>query len=168
MKLGKIVKYALTIIIFTSLQVTLCRSMAIYGIIPNIVLPLIVAIAVTEGPFTGSIIGLIFGIFSDSLSSGVSVIYSLTYMYLAIIFGNIATNYLRKNSGTTMLFTFLGTIILDESIHFLHFAIWGVSGVFSALINPILPTAVYSTFLSVPIYYLTKKLLCKDNGRDYI
>lgn len=168
MKLGRIVKYALTIIIFTSLQVTLCRNIAVYGIIPNIILPLIIAISVIDGPFTGAIVGLAFGIFSDSLSSGISVIYSLTYMYMAIIFGNITTNYLRKNLGTSMMFTFLGTIILEEAIHFLHFTIWGVSGAFSAIVNPILPTAVYSTFIGIPIYYYAKKFLCKNNGRDYI
>ena len=168
MKLGRIVKFVLTIIIFTSLQVTLCRSMAIYGIIPNIILPLIVAVSVIDGPLTGTVIGLIFGLFSDSLSSGISVIYSLTYMYLAIIFGKITTNYLRKNLGTSMLFTFLGTVILEEIIHFLHFTIWGSSGAFSAIFNPILPTAVYSTFIGIPMYYYAKKFLCKENGRDYI
>lgn len=167
MKLGRIVKYLLTIIIFTSLQVTLCRKIAIYGIIPNIVLPLIVAVSVVDSPLTGAVIGLIFGIFSDSLSSGITVIYSLTYMYLAIISGNITNNYLRKNLGTAMMFTFLGTVIVDECIHFLHFAIWGVSGVFSAIIYPILPTAVYSTLAGIPIYYFTKRFLCKNNGRDY-
>ena len=168
MKLAKFVKYTLTIIIFASLQVTLCRKIAIWGLIPNINMPLIVAISVIDGPFTGAITGLILGIFSDSLSSGISVIHSLTYLYFAIIFGNITNNYLRKNLGTAMMFTFLGTIILDEIIHFLHFSIWGVSGFFSAIINPILPTAVYSTFIGIPVYYYTKKFLCKSSGRDYI
>ena len=168
MKLGRIVKFALTIIIFVSLQVTLCDKIAIKGIVPNIVLPLVVALSVIEGPVTGALAGLIFGLFSDSLSSGISIIHSLTYMYLAIIFGNITNVYLRKNLGTAMLFTFIGIVILDECIHFLHFAIWGVSGVFSALFYPILPTAVYSTLIGIPLYYFVKKFLCKNNGRDYI
>lgn len=168
MKLIKIVKYVLTIIIFSALQVTLCKNIAIAGIIPNIVMPLVISLAIFEGTITGAIVGLLLGLFADALSSGITVIHSLTYMYMAIISGNITNSYMRKNIGSALMFTFLGVVILEETIHFLHFAIWGVSDLFSAIINPILPTSIYSTILGLPIYFVTKKWHDRSNRRDYI
>ena len=168
MKFVKIVKYILTIIIFTTLQVTLCRGLSISGIIPNIIIPLVITTAITGGTITGAVLGWFCGVFIDALSSGITVIHSITYLYLAVISGNIITTYMRKNLGSVLLFTFLGTVLLEETIHLLHFAIWGVSGLFSALINPILPTALYSVVLGIPVYIFATKFLCAIDRRDYI
>lgn len=168
MRPAKIIKYALTIIILSTLQVSFCRYIAIMNIVPNIMVAFVVSVAVIEGPVIGGVIGLISGIFIDALSSGTTIACSITYMYMAIICGIINTNYLRKNAGVAVMFTFFGTIVCEEFIHFLHFAIWGVSGVFSAIVYPILPVAVYSTVLAIPIYFVISKLFGSHGRRDYI
>lgn len=154
----KVLKYAITIVLICSFQVSLCNFLAIEDIKPNIVIAFVVATSIINGPVTGGIIGLICGIFMDSLSSGTTIINSLTYMYIAVIGGILNLNYLRKNLGVVTLFTFLGTIICEASIHFVHFAIWGVSNFFIALLNPILLIALYTVIFTVPIYYITLKL----------
>lgn len=167
MRLAKIIKLSLTIIILSALQVSLCHHIAIFGIAPNIVIPFVVAVAVVDGSVTGGVVGLFCGLFMDALSRGTVIANSITYMYLAILCGIISTTYLRRNVGVALLVTFTGTIICEEVIHFLHFAIWGSSELFSALLNPILPVAVYTTILAIPIYYFTKKIILKHDGRDY-
>lgn len=168
MRLAKIIKLSLTIIILSSLQVSMCDYLAIFGIVPNIVIPFVVSVAVVEGSVVGGVVGLFSGIFIDALSRGTVIANSITYMYLAILCGIISTTYLRRNVGVALIVTFTGTIICEEFIHFLHFAIWGSSEMFSALLNPILPVAVYTTILAVPIYYFTKKIILKNNRRDYL
>ena len=158
MRFIKILKHAITIVLICSLQVSLCNFLAIGNIKPNLVIPLVVSVSIINGPVTGGIIGLICGFFMDSLSSGLSIISSLTYMYIAVIGGILNINYLRKNLGVVMLFTFLGTIICEASVHFIHFALWGVSNFFMALLNPILPIALYSLVFTIPIYHLAFKL----------
>jgi len=157
-KFFKVLKYAVTIILACSLQVSLCNFLAIGNVKPNLVIPFVVATSIINGPVTGGIIGLICGIFMDSLSSGTTIINSLTYMYIAVIGGILNINYLRKNLGVVALFTFLGTIICEASVHFVHFAIWGVSNFFISFINPILLIALYTLIFTVPIYYITLKL----------
>ena len=154
----KILKYAITIVVLCSFQVSLCNYLSIGNIKPNIVFSFVIAISLINGPITGGIIGLICGFFMDSLSSGTYIINSLTYMYLAVIFGIFNINYLRNNIGVSIIFTFIGTLIIEITIHFIHFSIWGVSNFVYALINPILLIAVYTTIFSIPLYYITSKM----------
>lgn len=158
MKFIKVLKYAITIILICSMQVSLCNFLAIGNIKPNLVIPFVVSISIINGPVTGGIIGLICGIFMDSLSSGTSIINSLTYMYVAVIGGILNLNYLRKNLGVVILFTFIGTIVCEAVVQFIHFAIWGVSNFFMALLNPILLIAIYTIIFTVPIYFIALKL----------
>lgn len=168
LKLVNVLKFALTIIILCSLEVSLSRYIEIFGIAPNIVLAFVVSAAIICGPITGGIIGLVCGIFTDALSSGLTVLNSITYMYIGALCGIAVINYLRKNAAVGMLFTFLSLIIYEEIAHFLHFTIWNASGLFSGFIYPILPAAVYSAVVSVPIFFLTKALFSKQTGREYI
>lgn len=163
MKYIKMLKYAIAIIVINSLQVSLCDYLAIGNIKPNLVIPFVISVCIINGPVTGGIIGLICGIFMDALSSGTTIINSLTYMYLAVICGILNINYLRKNLGVSVMFTFLSVIICEACVHFIHFAIWGVSNFFVALINPILFIALYSIVYTVPIYYITLKLFRPRN-----
>lgn len=165
MKFIKILKYAVTIILLCTFQVSLCEFIEIGNIKPNIVIPFVISIAIINGPVTGGIIGLVCGVFMDSLSSGMTIISSLTYMYLAVISGVLNLNYLRKNLGVVLLFTFLGTIIAEACVHFIHFAMWGVSNFFIALFNPIILIALYTVVFTVPIYYLSLKLF-KPSDRE--
>lgn len=158
MKFIKILKYAVTIILLCTAQVSLCGFLEIGNVKPNIVIPFVISIAIINGPVTGGIIGLVCGIIIDTLSSGTTIINSLTYMYLAVISGVLNLNYLRNNLGVVVLFTFLSTIIAESCIHFVHFAMWGVSNPFAVLINPIFFIALYTIIFTVPIYYLTLKL----------
>lgn len=158
MKYFKIVKYAIAIIIINSLQVSLCPYLSIGNIKPNLVIPFVISVAVLNGPVTGGIIGLSCGIFMDALSTGTIIINSLTYMYMAVISGILNINYLRKNFGVVVMFTFIGIIVCEACIHFIHFAIWGSSNFFIALINPILLISLYSIIYTIPVYFITKKL----------
>ncbi len=158
MKYLKILKYAIAIVLITSLQVSLCDYLAIFNIKPNIVIPFVISVCVINGPVTGGIIGLVCGVFMDALSSGTTIINSLTYMYMAVVCGILNINYLRKNLGVSIMFSFLSIIICEACVHLVHFAIWGVSNFFIALINPILFIALYSIIYTIPIYYLTLKL----------
>ncbi len=154
----KILKYAVVIIILCALQVSLCNYLEIGNIKPNLVFAFVVSISIINGPVTGGIIGLICGFFMDSLSSGTDIINSITYMYLAVIFGILNINYLRNNIGVAIIFTFIGILITELSIHFIHFSIWGVSNSLYAFINPILFIAIYTVIFSIPVYYLSVKL----------
>lgn len=158
MKIIKILKYAVTIVIFCAFQVSLCNYFAIGNIKPNLVLPFVISISILNGPVTGGIIGVICGFFMDSLSSGTDIINSLTYMYLAVFSGVLNLNYLRNNLGVVILFTFLSIIISEMCVHFVHFSIWGVSNFFFALINPTLLISLYSIIFTIPIYYISHKL----------
>lgn len=158
MKFIKSLKYAITIILLCTAQVSLCEFLEIGNIKPNIVIPFVISIAIINGPVTGGIIGLVCGVFMDTLSSGTTIISSLTYMYLAVISGILNLNYLRNNLGVVVMFTFLSTIIAEACVHFVHFAMWGVSNFFFALVNPILLIALYTIIFTVPIYYLALKL----------
>lgn len=163
MKYFKILKYAIAVIVITSLQVSLSNYLAIGNIIPNLVIPFVISVAVISGPITGGIIGLSCGVFMDALCSGTVIINSLTYMYIAVISGILNINYLRKNLGVVVLFSFIGIIVSEACIHFVHFAIWGASNFFIALINPILLISLYSIVYTLPIYYITKKLFTSKN-----
>ncbi len=163
MNVVKLVKYAVAIVVLCTIQVSLCDFLSIECIKPNLVMSFIISVSVISGPVTGGIVGLICGIFIDSMSSGTTIINSLTYMYLAVISGVLNINYLRNNLGVVIMFTFLSTIISEACVHFIHFAIWGTSNFFSALFNPILLLAIYTIVFTTPIYYLTLKLFKPSN-----
>lgn len=157
MKYLKILKYAVAIIIINTIQVSLCNYIAIGNVKPNLVIPFVISVSIINGPVTGGIVGLTCGLFMDALSSGTTIINSLTYMYMAVISGILNINYFRKNLGVVMLFTFIGIMICELCIHFIHFAIWGSSNMLISFIDPILFIALYSLIYTIPIYYITHK-----------
>ena len=152
MKYLKILKYAVAIIIINTIQVSLCNYIAIGNVKPNLVIPFVISVSIINGPVTGGIVGLTCGLFMDALSSGTTIINSLTYMYMAVISGILNINYFRKNLGVVMLFTFIGIMICELCIHFIHFAIWGSSNMLISFIDPILFIALYSLIYTIPIY----------------
>ena len=154
MKYLKILKYAVAIIIINTIQVSLCNYIAIGNVKPNLVIPFVISVSIINGPVTGGIVGLTCGLFMDALSSGTTIINSLTYMYMAVISGILNINYFRKNLGVVMLFTFIGIMICELCIHFIHFAIWGSSNMLISFIDPILFIALYSLIYTIPIYYM--------------
>lgn len=165
MKPARIIKFALTIIVLCSVQVSAARYIKIFGTEPNIVLAFVISVSVVCGPVSGGAVGLACGIITDSLSSGMTVLNSLAYMYSGALCGYFAANYLRKNISAAFFFTLTASLICEEAAHFLHFAIWDSSGFFAGLLFPIIPTAIYSAFSSIPVYALTNALFgnkCKE------
>ena len=165
LKLAKALKYAVTIIILCSLQVSVTRYISVFGVSPNIVLAFVISVSVVCGPVEGGVIGLICGIIIDALCSGMTVLNSIAYMYSGAFCGYFATSYLRKNISAAFIFTFVASILCEEAAHFLHFAIWNSSGLFSGFLYPILPAAAYSAIISIPVYYLTDRLF-RQNHRE--
>ena len=149
------------------MQVSLCPYISIFEITPNLLIPFVVVSALIDGPVTGAVVGAAAGLFADALCGGTGVLFTITYMYIAVISGFIHLNYLRKNVMIAVAFTFLGTWFTLMASFLLHFTIWGRGSFLTALWRIMLPTSFYSAVLTVPIYYLFHMLRFKKNREGY-
>ena len=126
---------------------------------PIIVIPLIVAIAIYYGEFSGFLAGLFAGLLMDTQVIGSSCYNIFALMLLGLISGLCSTYMLNKNLKSAICLSFGATFLYFLFRYLILFVFKGDSlgfGYFSAYL---IPSVVYTTIFIIPFYYL-EKFLC--------
>lgn len=130
----------------------------IYDISPLLLIPAVVCIAMFEGETVGAVFGIIAGLLWDSQSGRVFGFNCFFLMIFGIVVGLLIQNLFRNTVVSALLFTLLTTIILELITWYFFYSIYGDNQIVFALLQVILPTAIYTLVLSIPIYIGFKKL----------
>ncbi len=130
---------ALLLVFFALLETTLFTRFRPFGAVPDLILPLVVAVAMSEREKWGAVFGLIAAFVIESLGGSSLTILPLLYMPTGYIIGILSVHYFRDSAATRALYT--GVTSLFRSIFTLIsiFATMGGVTLISALREAVLP-----------------------------
>jgi len=151
----------LLIIFFAMLQTTLFARYKPFGAVPDLMLPLVVAIAMTEHEKWGAIVGLCAAFVIESVGGASITVLSLLYMPVGYICGIAAVNYFRDSFAVRALFTLITSAIRALFTMFILFSTVGGVTLISAFADAIIPEFIASlTFAAIP-HFLAKVCLAR-------
>lgn len=103
--IGKAVVCALLLVFFSLLQTTLFTRFRPFGAVPDLILPLTVAVAMVFHEKWGSVFGLISAFVIESLGGSTFTILPILYMLTGYIVGLLSTYSFRDSLAVRVLYT---------------------------------------------------------------
>ncbi|WP_055078273.1 rod shape-determining protein MreD [Lagierella massiliensis] len=103
-------KIFLVIILNTLLQTVLFNRINIFGINPNITIPIVVALSLGFGAYTGGFSGLVIGLLEDILFGNVLGVRALIYFVIGFLIGYSEMGINRDDIRTGFLLTAVSTV----------------------------------------------------------
>ena len=101
---------ALLIVFFSLVQTTLFTRFRPFGAVPDLILPLVIAIAMTERERWGAVCGLIGAFVIESLGGSQLTLLPLLYMPAGYICGLLTVYYFRDSAAVRALYTAVSSI----------------------------------------------------------
>ena len=149
---------AVVVLLNFILQSTIFPYMAIFGVVPNTALLIVMFISLLKGKYYGGFIGIIVGLLQDIIFSSVIGINSFIYFFAGYLTGMAENKLSRDNMFIPILFSLIGTIyynftyytfmfFLSENIPFLSFSKYIM-----------LIEMLYNIVLAIPIYLVLSKI----------
>ncbi len=144
------------------LESTIVNRFAIFSVVPNITLVLIIIIALSRGRKLGSFVGLISGLIIDILFSPAIGINGLLYFFLGYIVGLLDTKISKDNILIPLLLSLSGTFLYNL-FYLLFMFFLGYNINFNLLFNyKLIIEIIYNSILMVPLFkILSKRFIIK-------
>lgn len=151
--------YAAKYTIYALIMLALCvlqstpGFLSVFGVKPNLVIPVAVAVAVCEGEFVGGLFGALAGVLCDY---GAPSLFGFNGIILLVccVAAGLLTIYLLRPTVVNFLILLAGTLLSRGLLDYLlNYHMWGYEGVVLVLTRTILPGAAYTLLLS-PLAWL--------------
>ncbi len=150
------------------LQATWLNYISVFDVKPNLFLVYVVVLSFFCNKTEGAVVGAVFGLVLDVIIGkiiGVNTVISLLVGFTVALF---CERVIRKNSVLVTALSIVVITIVYESLYYL-FAFLFVEGMgyWNALIGVILPECIFNAIISIPLYYILRKLtqhLYSDKG----
>jgi rod shape-determining protein MreD len=153
---------ALALLAAVILQTSIVPSLAIFGVVPNVLFLVVVTIALTEGPVAGGVAGLIAGLLFDLLGTSVVGPYALVLCVVGYGIGMLSANMFAEGWLLPVTAVLVASVVTEVS-YGIVLAILGAGAPFwHALFTVMLPVALYNTALAVLVYPWLARLLRPD------
>lgn len=102
---------ALLIALFSLIQTTLFTRFRPFGAVPDLILPLVIAIAMTERERWGAVVGLIAAFVIESLGGSSVTLLPLLYMPSGYVCGLLTIYYFRDSAAVRALYTGASSLV---------------------------------------------------------
>ena len=159
-----IIKSAITffLIIFVSTaETTLFPYIKIMGVVPNLLIFIVAAVAVFEGPAAGLVCCAAAGFFADGISGQSYCYYTVFMVITGALVGSISPSLFRKRLTTTIGWGTLFWFICEFLRFFFSVYLFGKSG-FISVFTIIVPSLIYSLIMSpiviFPVFLMYRKM----------
>ena len=102
--IAKGVIVAVLLIFFSLLETTLFTKFRPFGVTPDLILPLVVAVAIFEREKWGAVFGVIAAFVIESIGGSALTILPILYMPVGYVIGIISVHYFRDSFATRALY----------------------------------------------------------------
>jgi rod shape-determining protein MreD len=136
------------------LQSTLFDYISIGATKPNTAVVIIVCYAILRGDVEGSIVGFISGLIHDIFFGRVIGLFALLGALIGFFCGKPFKNFYSESFMLPIILVAVSSLFYEIGFYFFDLLFTGQVDVLFYFWAIILPSAVYSTILSVPIYRL--------------
>ena len=147
------------LVFFALLQTTVFAKFKPFGAVPDLILPLVCAVAMSEREKWGAVFGIIAAFVIESLGGSTLTLLPLLYMPVGYITGILIVNYMRDSIAVRSIFV-VSTSFL-RAIFTLFTVLATVGGVTfgSALTKAVLPELACNIVFGLFPHYFTKLCL---------
>ncbi len=149
---------ALLIIICFILQCTVCQSLALAGISPNLLLIVTTSLGFIRGEKTGMAAGFFCGLLSDIFFGSLFGFYTLLYTFLGYGSGLFHMMFYDEDIKMPMVWIALSELVYGLSVYFFLFLMRSRFEFGFYLTNIILPELVYTVVVTLVMYRLIRRL----------
>jgi rod shape-determining protein MreD len=155
---------AAALLVATILQAALAPHLAVFGVVPNLLLLVVVTLALFEGPIAGTVAGFVAGLLLDLLGTAVIGPWALVLSVVGYVAGTLGSSMFAEGWLLPVTVVFV-TSLMAEFSYGLILATLGLGGPFlSSLLRIMLPAAVYNTALAVLVFPWLGQLLQQDRS----
>jgi rod shape-determining protein MreD len=152
------------LLVATFLQASIAPHLAVFGVVPNVLLLVVVTLALVEGPVPGAFAGFTAGVLLDMLGTSVIGPWALVLCVVGYVAGTLNANMFAEGWLLPITVAFMASLLAELSYGLL-LAVLGVGGPFVVtLTHIVIPAAVYNTALAVLVYPWLARLLRQDPG----
>ena len=151
----RVIITAILLIINFILQSTVFNYIEIRGVIPNTAIIFIVSFALLRGSLCGAAAGFFSGLLYDIFFGASIGYYALINMVIGWLCGKFNTNFYRENYLLPALLSIAGVIASETVIYITHIFMSGSFMYAYFIFNKILPEAVYTLVLVIPVYRIS-------------
>lgn len=145
------------VVLFSLLQTTIFTKFKPFGAVPDLVLPLVAAIAMTEREKWGAIVGVAAAFVVESLGGSAVTLLPLLYMPVGYLVGILTVHYFRDSLAVRAMYT-----VVSQAVRVLITAIVLAATVGDISFGEMLTLAVIPEFLAgcvlAPLPHLAAKL----------
>lgn len=152
------------------LQATWLNYISVFDVKPNLFLVYIIVLSFFCTKMEGAVVGAIFGLVLDIIIGkiiGVNTVFSLLVGFTVALF---CERIIRKNSVLITALSVMVITIVYESVYYLFAFLFAHGmGYWNALGGIILPECIFNAIVSIPVYYILRKLtqhLYADKGES--
>jgi rod shape-determining protein MreD len=146
----------------TILQAAVAPHMAVFGVVPNLILLVVVTLALFEGPVAGAVVGFVGGLLLDLLGATVIGPWALVLCVVGYVAGSLSAAMFAEGWLLPVTVVFVASL-LSEISYGLILAVLGLGGPFwTSLVRIMIPAAVYNTALAVLVFPWLGRFLQQD------
>jgi rod shape-determining protein MreD len=146
------------------LQASVAPHLAVFGVVPNMFLLVVVTLALVEGPVPGAFAGFAGGLLLDMLGTSVIGPWALVLTVVGYAAGTLNAQMFAEGWLLPVSVVFIASALAEFSYGML-LAVLGIGGPFVVgLTHIVIPAAVYNTALAVLVYPWLARLLRQDAG----
>ncbi len=109
-QIAKGVVCALLIVFFSLVQTTLFTRFRPFGAVPDLILPLVIAVSMTEREKWGAVCGIIGAFVIESLGGSPLTLLPLLYMPTGYVCGLLTIHYFRDSAAVRLLYTAVSSL----------------------------------------------------------
>lgn len=151
------------------LQSTVLHAIEIRGVIPDTMLIIVVSYALLRGQNSGAATGFFAGLLYDIFFGNSLGFYALMGMLTGYFCGICHRNFYRENFVLPVTLSAVTNIIMGLVIYFTGFLFNNRYNVFYYVVSVIIPQAVYTGIVALPVYRIlygiNKKVEIKEKER---
>lgn len=152
------------LVVATVLQAAIAPHMAVFGVVPNLLLLVVVTLALFEGPVAGASCGFVAGLLLDLLGTSIVGPWALVLTVVGYVAGTLGAAMFAEGWLLPLTVVFVASL-LAELAYGVLLGILGVGGPFLlTLTRLVIPAAVYNTALAVLVYPWLGRLLRTEKG----
>ena len=150
--------YGLLLLIIFIVQSTLIDAVRIFGVMPNLIICVLVAVSLAEGHVAGGLIGMFAGIFIDVTVADVRGFFVIILLIIGGLLGYLSNDYMKSSAYNAFLLCAPVSFLYNTLIFFTHFYNYSAGGVLRIYLTKIIPEALYTAALAVPMFFIVRAI----------
>ena len=140
-------------------NVVIFSRFSIYGVRPDLVMALVVSYATLMGRLPACILGCAIGLFMDAMYGYIIGLAAISYLLAAYVSGFLYQKYYADNIVLPALFAGLGHFFHEHLMALAMLLRGGTFAYLQTLTSYILPCALFTFLMCMPLHMLTRKAL---------